>query len=129
MSEEQNASESPSCPSRCSTSRVNPIVILKTGTMTPEDIAALRENGICAVESTEPDSVRFIEPPPSGYDHVEWAAVQLFRKLMAARDYSVDRKTVATMFTDVLLNGTRLEAVPHVPENGHAQRGRPKKGT
>lgn len=89
--------------SHCSTAdRMKPVVVLQTETMSKDDIQVLRDNGICVVECDEPNQVRFMEPLPTGYDRCEWAAVQLFRKLMSQTGWQVGRREFATIYADIL---------------------------
>lgn len=92
------------------TERIKPIIILETGMMTEEDMNRLRENGLCVVESATPDTVRFIEPPAPGYDRMEKAAIQLFRRCMS-RDsgWTISRTEMAEMWSVILMEGTPMQ--------------------
>ncbi len=96
--------------------KMKPIVILKAGTMSKNDIRALRANGLCVVESQEPAAIRFMEPAPQGYDVQEWAAIELARVLL--RDGTVGsckhRQAIGSMYADILLQGDPLRRVPQI---------------
>lgn len=111
--------ETDSPPESTTPDRIKPIVVIGTGTMSEDDIHELRSNGICVVESDDPDSLRFIEPPPTGYDRCEWAAIQLFRRLWSKGSFAVDKRQFAEIYVDILTNGTPLSRIPSVDHAGN----------
>jgi len=93
--------------------KMQPIIIVKTGTMKQSHISRLRRNGICVVESDNPDSVRFCEPPPYGYTAQEQAAIALFREINGTHVYGKTwgRQELHAMYAEILVKGTPLQYV------------------
>lgn len=58
-----------------------PLVLVKPGTMSREDITRAEERSfICIVECTEPEAARFLDPPPyANIDAQARAAMSLLR--------------------------------------------------
>lgn len=96
-------------------SRVQPIVILPLDTMSAEHQQLLRDNGICVVECSDPDLVRFLEPPPADYSVAERAAIELFRRVRG-REGSLFRSDLNALYIDILLRGSKMERPPEVPK-------------
>ncbi len=92
--------------------RMKPVIILPEGEMKRSEIKKLEANGICVVETQNPEQVRFVDPPPFGYSVQERAAIQLFRQLMRNKSFMVSRERFAEMYTDILLAGF----LPEKPE-------------
>lgn len=115
--------------------KMQPMIILVPGAMSPEDQQRLRDNGICVVESKEPLGIKFLDPIPSMVDRskVEDAAIQLSRKILAQGGmygYSrltesgtsnpvLSRADICRMFVDLLTSGTPLDPNPTVQEQEH----------
>lgn len=98
-----------------SESRVRPVIVLPTGQVTKEDIAVLRENGMCVVEAKDPSLVRFMEPPPNGYSEQERAAISLCRHLL--RNYQTSHWTKAEIheiLVHAFTEGSPLKPVEQV---------------
>ena len=102
---------------------MKPMMVIPPGTMSPEDIALLRENGICVVVSKDPAALRFLDPIPtvSSRSQIEHAAIQLSRKILnketwinrsgtSATWHSLDRSEVIAMFLDLMVKGTPLDS-------------------
>lgn len=110
-------SESAPCSSHCSTpDRVKPIIVLETGMMSEDDMNRLRDNGICVVESESPDMVRFVDPPITGYDKMELAAIELFRRCISQDGWQLHRKTLAEQWALILMDGEKMAKLPTVPK-------------
>jgi hypothetical protein len=94
--------------------RMKPMLIVLEGTMKPEDIQRLNDNGVCTVESKDPAAVRLIDALPSisSRTKIEDAAIELSRKLLRADFWNNPdtSKTIAKAYCDILLHGTRLDA-------------------
>lgn len=92
---------------------MKPMIILPPDVMDAENIAALRENGICVVVAKDPAKVRFVDPIPavSSRTQVEHAAIQLSRKILNRGFWSSDdtRKLCAANYIDILMKGTPLD--------------------
>lgn len=95
---------------------MKPIIILPPNTVSADDIKLLRENELCVVVAENPSLVKFVDPIPaqSSRTEVEKAAIQLSRKLLNGQtDMSTltnYRGSIAALFVDILMNGTRLDA-------------------
>lgn len=93
---------------------MQPVVIVKFGSMSLADMKRLRANGLCVVESKDPASARYMEPAPIGYALQQWAAIELSRVLLtdgtkiAGTTY---RNHFAAMYADILLRGEPLKPV------------------
>lgn len=79
----------------------------------------LRDNGICVVESSDPSAVRFVEPMPelAQRTKIENAAIQLSRRIMNRQPpfldgKYIDKESVWRTFTQIVINGTPLDAKP-----------------
>lgn len=100
------------------TGSMKPIMVLEKGMMTAEDIALLRENGLCVVESPKPEALRFIDPIPSTAQRgkIEHAAIELSRTVLD-RNFWIDgnqwvsksRRDVLNTFVEFLTKGTALD--------------------
>lgn len=94
---------------------MKPIIILPPETMDAENIAMLRDNGLCVVEAKNPAAVKFVDPIPAASCRttIEDAAIKLSRKLLngdlVGQDY---RKNIAALFFDILAKGTPLDPNP-----------------
>ena len=114
---EKPEGESAPCSSHCSTpDRVKPIIVLETGMMSEDDMNRLRDNGICVVESETPDMVRFIDPPVTGYDKMELAAIELFRRCMSQSGWQLQRKSMSEQWATILMDGEKMAKLPSVPK-------------
>lgn len=100
--------------------RMKPLVVLQTGTVSKADIKRLRNNGLCVIESDDPSSVRFKEPPPFGYSAAETAAIQLFRYVMA-KPGDWTRFKLSQKYAEILLHGSPLEPCDDIAQlkSGH----------
>lgn len=95
--------------------RIKPTIILPTGLMSRDDIELLRQDGFfCVVECNDPDQVRFLEPPPDGYDRMELAAIELCRVLLRKNNIQLSRGELSSMYVDILMRGTRMDLVSQV---------------
>lgn len=98
---------------------MKPMMIIPPDTMSQEDIALLRENGVCVVVSKEPAALRFLDPLPvvSSRSQIEHAAIQLSRKLLAKDPWidehgywkNLERANVLGMFINLLAKGTPID--------------------
>lgn len=95
-------------------SRVKPVIILPKGELSPEDLERLRDNGFCCVEAEHPDEVRFMEPPPAGYEKAEQAAIQLCRYIVnyEKRECHFERRQLVDLLARYMIEGTPLSALP-----------------
>ena len=93
-----------------------PVVILKKGTVTIQDIKRLRAIGLCVVESSEPSSVRYMEPFPQGYTVQELAALELARTLLTEGRVGTcnHKQALGSMYADILMRGDPLKRVEKV---------------
>lgn len=95
---------------------MKPVIILPPDTMSAEDVECLRQNGLCVVTAKEPSLVKFMDPIPAvvGRTAVEDAAIRLSRKVLHPNTWSSDstRKDIATMYIDLLIQGTPLDPKP-----------------
>lgn len=96
--------------------RMRPVIILPPGEITKEDIAILRENGMCVVEAKDPSKVRFVEPPPLGYSVQERAAIALCRWVMGHDNPGANwsRRELAAKLADFFCEGSPLEPLPRI---------------
>jgi hypothetical protein len=101
--------------------RMKPILIIPDGTMKPEDIKRLNDNGICTVEAKNPALVKFLDPIPSAAERtrVEDAAIALSRKMLrkstyadngGGYDYKPSRGQVCEWYIQALVKGTPLDS-------------------
>jgi len=94
---------------------MKPMMIVPPGTFSPEDLALLRENGLCVVETAEPSRVRFVDPLPavSSRTQIENAAIGLSRLLLNNEGpWKWTEETCgkfATMYARLLIKGTPLD--------------------
>ena len=98
---------------------MKPIVIVKKGTMSAQDIQRLNDNGLCVVESEEPALIKFLDPIPSAAERtkIEEACIMLSRKLLGDRIYnngstfgrSLSRADITKLYVGLLTKGTRLD--------------------
>lgn len=95
---------------------MQPILIVKLGTMSNDDIALLNANGICTVISEDPTQVKFLDPIPSisSRSEIEESAIALARKVMSPGTWNSDdtRKYICSVYMDILVKGTRLDPAP-----------------
>ena len=108
---------------------MKPMMIIPPDTMSAEDIALLRENGVCVVVSKEPGALRFLDPLPvvSSRSQIEHAAIQLSRKLLGSNFWinnggwaSRSRADVVSLFVELLAKGTPLD--PGITQQEQEQR-------
>jgi hypothetical protein len=100
--------------------RLQPTIIVLTGSMSKEDIKLLRDNGFCVVESKDPSRVRFMDPPPLDYSLQEEAAIELARTLLADGKIGTCNhvNTIGRLYADILLKGDPLKRVPRPSKVG-----------
>lgn len=94
--------------------KMKPVVIVQKGTMSQPDLKRLRDNGICVVESKNPQMIRYMEPAPQGYTIQEWAAIELARVLLRegkVGGYNL-RSAIGLMYADILLQSDPLKRIP-----------------
>lgn len=92
---------------------MKPIIILPPDTMSDENIAALRDNGICVVVAKNPAAVEFIDPIPSqsSRTQIEDAAIKLSRILLNKEGVR-SRSDITSLYCDILTKGTPLDPNP-----------------
>ena len=92
--------------------RMKPVIILPVEHVSKDDIAELRANGFCVIEAKEPDSVRFMEPPPMGYSEQEKAAIKLCRHLLAQPNHAnFTRESISSLLSWFFIQGSPLATV------------------
>lgn len=94
--------------------RMQPVVIVLKGTMAKCDIQRLRKNGLCAVESQDPRSIRYIEPHPQGYTVQEEAALELARIVLTQGmklNGTTYKQVFGALYADILMRGDPLKRV------------------
>lgn len=95
---------------------MKPVIVLPPGVMSKRDMKRLNDNDFCVVECKEPERVRFCEPPPLGYSVQEKAAIQLSRRLLAAKNsWNINRKDLCEILADCLMEGWPLTGSPLAP--------------
>jgi hypothetical protein len=87
---------------------IKPLIVIKTGTVTKADISRLRKSGLCAIESSDPQAIRYLEPPPLGYGEQEAAAIKLFRHVMSVSQ-EWNRITLSRKYVEILIEGGPLD--------------------
>lgn len=92
---------------------MQPVMIIPSGTMSKDDIALLNANGICAVESKEPDKVKLLEPLEclSSRNEIEVAAIKCTQKLLNGELWNTKDtiNQISGLFLDILKQGTMLD--------------------
>lgn len=93
-----------------------PVMLIKPGTMEPQDIKRAEEAGfILILECTEPEAARFLELPASAdIDAQARAALSLMRTVMATAPASYGRSDLARLWAHILLNEQAPASVPAV---------------
>lgn len=107
---------------------MKPIIILPPDEIKPEDIAILRENGLCVVEAKHPHEIKFVDPIPSFVQRtkIESAAISLSRMLLTGnglttgKSYGLSHAAVTQLYVDCLLKGTSLQEGPTQEERERA---------
>jgi hypothetical protein len=96
--------------------RIKPVMVLPKGQMSQEDIAELRANQFCVVEAEDPSTLRFLEPPPEGYDAMDRAAIQLMRRLVTCgnKNDTFYRGDISRLLAELLMGGKVPEPVAQV---------------
>lgn len=92
---------------------MKPIIILPPDAVTAEDIQILRDNDLCVVVAKDPATVKFVDPIPSASSRteIENAAIQLSRRMLAGElQGKYDKANVSSLYVDILLKGTPLDA-------------------
>jgi hypothetical protein len=90
---------------------MKPIVILPPDTMSAEDVATLRDNGICVVVAADPAKVKFLDPIPAAScrTKIEAAAIALSRVILkGSLSTHVTRAEACTKFVELLTVGTPI---------------------
>jgi hypothetical protein len=94
---------------------MRPIIIVAPNLLDAENIKALRDNDICVVVAEDPSKVKFIDPIPaqSSRTKIEDAAIALSRKILKHGTFDDgSRRNFASMYVDLLINGTPLSQEP-----------------
>lgn len=88
------------------THRNAPVFVVKTGTMSRRDINRLEKlSGFLVVESAEPETVRYLEPPVDADVPAQArAALSLFRMIKASTETTMYRQNLMKLFLDVLMD-------------------------
>lgn len=95
--------------------RMKPVIVLPPKSVSKADIKELRENGICVIVAKDPSVVRFIEPPPNGYNEQEKAAIKLCRYLVRRDNTaSCGRQEIMALLAHFFIEGSPLQTVATV---------------
>lgn len=70
-----------------------PILIIKQGNASADDIALLRSAGIAVMEVENPDDVRYLDPPLAAVSGIEALCVQMVSELVRLRSVSTSLST------------------------------------
>ncbi len=107
--------------------RMKPIIVLRKGTMSAEDIKELRGNWLCVVESEDPSTLKFLDPIPAAAERtkVEDAALALSRKMLDPTTWTSGLESgayrhIANTFVDLVMRGTRIDRNPSQQETERA---------
>lgn len=95
--------------------KMKPVIIIPPETVSPEDVALLRENGLCVVVASDPAKVKFLDSVPvqASRTEIEHAAIQLSRRLLKGELVGTDyRKNITALYVDLLVKGTPLDPDP-----------------
>ncbi len=93
--------------------KLKPVVILPPKSMTKADMQQLREAGICVVECKKPSEVRFLDPPPCGYELRNQAAIKMFLKIVNNEVPSIfTRDDYKKTCFDIMCADLRAKATP-----------------
>lgn len=90
---------------------MKPVIMLPPGQISKNDIERLFDNGFIVVTVKNPESVRFVEPPPLGYSAQEKAAIALCRHILKAKNnYSTTRSELSNWLVEFFISGSSLDA-------------------
>src|ERR1017187_4305303 len=92
--------------------RMQPVIISPVGAVSKADMRRLNRNGFVVVEAKDPSAVRFMEPPPEGYNTQEKAAIALCRYLLSNENgLNRNRTEIQASYSHFLLEGWPLRSV------------------
>lgn len=85
---------------------IKPLFIVKPKTISRRDIKRAEEHaGICIVECSDPDSTRFLDPPPAAdLDVQARAAISLMRMINKSSAVQFQRSELNKWFVDMMLD-------------------------
>lgn len=97
---------------------MKPMMIIPPDTMSVEDIALLRENGICVVVSKHPEKLKFVDPLPAmeNRTQIQTAAIRLSRMVINGswknqwNADTISQQGFCYLFVKLLAEGTELSA-------------------
>jgi hypothetical protein len=93
---------------------MKPIIVVPPDAITPEDLQALRDNGLCVVTAKDPASIKFLDPiipATTSRTEIERAAIELSRRLLTDNQAFVYNKgDVTKLFAQILLRGSPLDS-------------------
>lgn len=87
-----------------------PILVLKTGTVSPAGKKALAKAGLIAIESDDPGAVRFLAPSHE-IDATEMLGVAMTAIKRGGGD--ITKRVFADLFTDLVASALERKAAPH----------------
>src|SRR5579859_2535047 len=101
--------------------KLKPLFIVKPKTMQRRDIRRAEEQaGICIVECSDPESTRFLEPPPDAGLAIQARAALSLMRFVVASAGPFQRGELLKWFVDQLLNTKSVPAT--VPPVGNVPR-------